>query len=150
LINSVFNLIYTLIDHTYPEISDEELDQVTQSYIKEENESEKKYLEAVVKPEKFDLNKDRKFSRNEIKEAIFYVTYPKEQKKIKHLPEFLDQHVKNNVDIYVKNIKLDFLNKKQFQFLIQKINVKQFMNFDSLESKQDAIKESRLEGEHEL
>ncbi len=144
------NLISSQIDHTYPSLSDEEFEMFQTKYIQEKDENEKKYIEPVLRPEKFDLNKDRKISRSEVKEALIYMCYPTDQKKAKQLPAYFDEHVRNNIDVFVKNIQKDFLTYKQFAYLVRKVSVGQFMNYDYLESRHLAQKDARDEGEADL
>ncbi len=137
-------------DDDLPEISTEEIIEFEIKYVNEPNESEKKYLEVVVKPEKFDLNKDRKISRDEIREALLYVTYPKDIKLKKTIPEEVNEHIKNNIDLFVKQVKKDFINFKQFSYLMRKVSITNFMDMDSLKSRMEAKKSNRNEGESEL
>jgi hypothetical protein len=103
----------------------------------------------VVRPERFDLNKDRKLSKKEIKKAIYYVIYPKEEKKRIGMDPILIEHVKNNVDLFVKNIKKSHLNYKQFAYLMSKISANQFVNVPLVENMSRARREQR-ESEGEL
>lgn len=133
-----------------PEITSEEIIDFEYRYVNEEKDTEKRYLELVVRPERFDLNKDRKISRDEVRKALLSVFYSKDEKINKQIPEEVNEHIRNNVDLFVKQIKKDFLNFRQFQYLMRKITLMNFMNTDVLESKLKAKKENYDEGEREL
>ena len=134
----------------FPEISSEEFSQFQSRYVVVSDDGEKKYLEAVVKPEKFDLNKDRKISKEELKEALHYVCYPKDKKAKKTIPAELDLHLRNNIQLYVTNLNFDKLNFKQFSYLMRKITVTQFLTLETVESQMMAKEEKREEGEGDL
>lgn len=133
----------------YDEISDEEFAEYEVRYVNENDASEKKYLEAVVKPEKFDLNKDRKISKEEIREALKYVVYPKDQKAIKGVPDEVKVHLINNIDLFVKHLTQDYFNFKQFSYLMRRVNLNMFMNPGVLKDRLNS-KKQQVEGEGDL
>jgi hypothetical protein len=145
-------ITYTLCNElsNIPEISSEELAEYEVKYINESDLNEKKYLEAVVKAEKFDLNKDRKISMDELKQALNFVMYPREKKLHKTIPDEVKVHIENNVDLFIKNIGKKYITIRQFAYLMRTVSLTHFINNESLKSQLDAKKEQRDEGEGEL
>src|SRR5689334_7739774 len=105
-----FLIVKVLTNKEYPEISNEVLLEVETHFRDETDPDQKAYLEPVVRPERFDLNKDRKISKEEIIKALNYVIYPKDPKKLKSIDDTLRRHVKNNIALFVKNINPDYLS----------------------------------------
>merc|ERR1711976_746217 len=116
-------------------------------YIMETNEEEKKYLELVYRPQKFDINRDRKISKKEIEKAILYAISSGDPSKTRKVPEFFMNHVRSNIRLFVLNLKKDFLNYKQFQYIIRSISITHFFNTNMMDGKGRAIKEGRNESE---
>ncbi len=135
LITTVISLIYCgrNIDHKYPEISEDEFVAFQNKYVLENDQAEKKYLELVVKPQNFDSNKDRKISKKEIRKALFYAVTSKNYKINKRIPEDVMIHIKNNIKLFTDNIKLDFLTYKQFSYMMRKVTLHQFLDFNLME-----------------
>lgn len=119
-------------EEEFPELSDEELIRAKQQYLMEEDMDQKGYLEPIVKPEIFDLNRDRRISKEELNKAIKYCIFPKVASKRKIITEELKNHVNNQVDLFVEGLNFDFLNYKQFGKLINRINAQQFINFETM------------------
>lgn len=119
-------------EEEFPELSDEELTRAKQQYVTEEDLDEKGYLEPIVKPEVFDLNKDRRISKEELKKAIKFCIFPKETSKKKVITEELKNHVNNQVDIFVEGQNFDSLNYKQFGKFMNRINAQNFINLETM------------------
>jgi hypothetical protein len=144
-------LVFALINismsvNKYPEISDKDIQEMEIKYFDETDESQKKQIEPVIKPQKFDLNKDGKISRKEIKETLKYILYPKDPVKRISIDSKIDSHIKNNIDLYVKNIEVDFMNFKQFSYLFKTLDPYLFINENRIkgisETKTQKITES--------
>jgi len=121
---------HLLKEEEFPELSDEELIRAKQQYSIEEDFDQKGYLEPLIKPEVFDLNKDRRISKEELKKTIKYCVFPKEGSKKKSITEQLKNHVNNQVDLFVDGQNFDFLNYRQFGKFISRINPEHFINFE--------------------
>lgn len=119
-------------EEEFPELSDEELIRAKQQYLNEEDLDQRGYLEPVIKPEVFDLNKDRRISKEELKKAIKYCIFPKESSKKKVITEELKNHVNNQVDLFVEGQNFDTLNYKQFGKFMNRINAQNFINFETM------------------
>jgi len=66
-----------------------------------------------------------------------------DQKKEKEITKELREYVKNNVDLYVKNIKPEFLTLGQFAHIMTQVSASQFVNKDMINASKDAYKEKR-------
>ena len=133
-----------------PEMSSEDLSQFEASYIQEDDPDQKKYIEPVIRPEKFDLNKDRKISKEELKEAINYVIYPKDTKKSKNIPDEVKTALKNYVDLYVSNVAIDFMTYRQFSHVMSKVSLTQFFDIENIKGTLNGLKEKVNESSSEL
>jgi hypothetical protein len=125
------------------------ISQFVERFMELEDPDQKGYIEPIVRPERFDVNKDRKISRLEVKKAIFYVIYPKDEKKKIEISNEFKSHIKNNVELYVKNLKNDFINYKQFAYLMNTIAANDFLNEEMIRDIQQA-KISKTEASQEL
>lgn len=119
-------------EEEFPELSDEEITRAKQQYVMEEDMDQKGYLEPVVKPENFDLNKDRKISKEELKKAIKYCIFPKEGSRMKKITDELKEHVNSQVDLYVNNLNTEYLNYRQFGKFMNRIVADSFINFETM------------------
>lgn len=133
-----------------PEISSEQLAEFQAKYVQESDFNERKYLEPVIKPEIFDLNKDRKISMEEFKQALNYVMMPNDKKKYKVVPQEVKDHINNNIDLFLKHVNKRSLTFGQFAYLMRTVSLTQFWNFESLKNQLQAKEEQRTEGEAEL
>jgi hypothetical protein len=133
-----------------PEISSEELAEYQAKYVQESDPSERKYLEPVIKPQNFDLNKDRKISMEELKEALIYVMMPNDKRKYKVVPQEIKDNINNNIDLFIKHVNKRSLTFGQFAYLMRTVSLTQFWNFESLKNQLQAKDEQRTEGEGEL
>ena len=143
-INSVLNP-----HETIQEIDDESLSQYRERYMELEDADQKGYIEPIIKPEKFDLNKDRKISRTEIRKAILYMIYPKDEKKTVGISKELKSHVRNNIDLYVNNLMNDNINYKQFGYLVSSLSAKDFLTEEMVNDLQ-VSRSLKIEGTQEL
>jgi len=130
-------------EEEFPELSEEELTRAKQYYATEDDIDQKGYLEPIVKPESFDLNKDKRISKEELKKAIKYCIFPKENSKKKILSEEFKNHVNNQVDLYVEVQNLDTLNYKQFGKFMNRINAQDFINMETMSNVHMSPKEYR-------
>jgi len=146
---TLISLQTSSIKVTYPDINQDELLEFELKYREETNEDEKKYLEPVIRPIKFDLNKDGKISKREIREALKYVLYPKDPLKKIDIGKELDTYVKNNIDLFIKNLDEDSFTFKQFSNLMKKISPFQFLNPDVVQGfqKMNKLKTNEFEGD---
>lgn len=119
-------------EEEFPELSDEEITRAKHQYLMEEELDQKGFLEPVVKPEAFDLNKDRRISKEELKKAIKYCIFPKESSKRKVITEELKEHVNNQVDLFVEGLNFESLNYRQFGKFMNRINSQNFINFETM------------------
>lgn len=119
-------------EEQFPELTDEEIARAKQQYIVEDDIDQKGYLEPVVKPEKFDLNKDRKISKEELKKAIKYCIYPKEGSRIRKMTDELKNHVNSQVDLYVNNLNVDHLSYRQFGKFMNRVVADEFINYETM------------------
>ncbi len=117
-------------EEEFPELTEEELIRAKQEFLNEEDPNQKGFLEPVVKPEIFDLNKDRKISKEEIKKAIKYCIFPKESSRKKIMREELKNHVNNQVDVFVDGQIFENLNYKQFGKFMNRIQATDFINME--------------------
>ncbi len=133
----------------YPEITDEEYLKYELKFYEEKDEDEKKYIEPVIRPRKFDINRDGKISKREIREALKYVLYPKDPKKRIEINKELENYVKNNIDLFIKNLEEESFTYKQFCNLMKEISIYQFLNNDVIEglSKIQKTKVHEYEGD---
>jgi hypothetical protein len=134
----------------YPEITTEEYSAFRIKYIEEKDPDVKAHYDAILRPERFDKNKDRKISRNEIREAILYVIYPKQDSKKVDIPADVDRHFKSQVDLFINNLNLDFMNPKQFSSLLMKISANNFVHAEMVRRGQEAKSNKLDESEGEL
>ena len=134
---------------SYPEMSQDELLEYELKYREETNDDEKKYIEPVVRAAKFDLNKDGKISKREIREALKYVLYPKDPLKRMDIIKELDTYVKNNIDLFIKNLDEDSFTFRQFSNLMKGISPFQFLNPDVVQGfhKINKLKTTEFEGD---
>lgn len=116
----------------FPELSEEEIIRAKQQYMNENDIDQKGYLEPVVKPEIFDLNKDRKISKEELKRAIKYCIFPKEPSRKRKITDELKNHVNNQVDLFVNSQNFENLNYKQFGKFMNRIVADEFINFETM------------------
>lgn len=133
-IGIIIKLTFSSSNEKYPEMSDEEFLKYEFRFREESNEDEKKYLEAVVRQNKFDLNKDGKISRREIREALKYALYPKDPKKRMNIHKDFDTHIKNNIDLFIKNLDQDFFTFRQFSNLMKNISPVKFLNSEIVDA----------------
>lgn len=145
-----FKSITTIDKMKYPEMPDDELIKYEIRYREEKNEDEKKYLEPVVRSTKFDLNKDGKISKREIREALKYVLYPKDPVKRIQINKDIDKYVKNNIDLYIKTLEQESFTFKQFANLMKNISPYRFLNPDVLQAFKYARKYGINEPEADL
>lgn len=123
----------------YPELTDDEYSQLEWSYHQSDIEpSEKKYLELSVKPHLFDLNKDNKLSKPEMKKAILYALFPSDAKKKMDMGKEAEEHIKNHVDLFLAKIEPNYLNYKQFAKLAMGLDPKNFINVEILYNREKA------------
>ena len=134
----------------FPEITSEAIAQYQAAYIKEENLDQKKYIEPIIKPEKFDLNKDRKISRNELIDAIVYVIYSNDSKKNINIPKEVKVNILNNIKLFVSQIPYDFLTFKQFSHLMSQVSLTQFFDIENTKGTLSGLKNQVEESEGEL
>lgn len=134
----------------FPEITSEALSQYQAAYIKEDDPDQKKYIEPIIKPENFDLNKDRKISRKELIDAIVYVIYSKDQKKTKNIPDEVKETLLNNIKLFASQIPFDFLSFRQFSHLMTKVSSSQFFDIENIKGKLNGLKSQVEESEGEL
>ncbi len=144
------NFAITQSEERYPEMVDDELIAYEIKYREEKNEDEKKYLEPVVRQSKFDLNKDGKISKREIREALKYVLYPKDPVKRIQINKNLDSYVKNNIDLYVKTLEKESFTYKQFANLMKNISPYRFLNPDVMHAFSQVQKSKVNEHEADL
>jgi hypothetical protein len=128
LLAIMIKLASSKTNEKYPEMSDEEFLQYEFKFREEKNEDEKKYLEPVVRSNKFDLNKDGKISRREIREALKYALYPKDPIKRINIHKDFDTHIKNNIDLFIQNLDQDFFTFRQFSNMMKNISPVKFLN----------------------
>jgi len=115
-------------EEEFPELSEEEITRAKQQYLSEEDIDQKGYLEPIIKPETFDLNKDRKISKEELKKAIRYCIYPKTSSKRKVLTDEFKTHVNNQIDLHVNGLDFESLNYRQFGKYMNRIVADDFIN----------------------
>jgi hypothetical protein len=144
------NISLCLKTENIPEMPPEVLADFEASYIKEDDPDQKKYIEPVIRPEKFDLNKDRKISKEELKEAIIYVIYPKDKKKSKNIPDEVKKSLKNNIDLYVSNIPNEFLTFRQFSHVMSQVTMTQFFDVENIKGTLSGLKQKVDESSFEL
>ena len=130
-------------EEEFPELSDEEIIRAKQQFVNEVDIDQRGYLEPVIKPEKFDMNKDRKISKEELKKAIKFAIFPKDSTKRKQVTEELKDHVNNQVDLYVNNLNFESLNYRQFGKLMNRIVADKFVNFEVMTNVHMKSKEIR-------
>jgi hypothetical protein len=143
--NCVFNFI-----EDYSEITNEQYTAFQVKYIEEKDPDAKAHYNAILRPELFDKNKDRKISRNEIYDAILYLIYPKADSKRVDIPKEIDRHVKSQVELFVNNLKYDYLNFKQFSALLMKISANNFIHAEMVRRSHEAKMKQLDESEGEL
>jgi hypothetical protein len=150
LIIYIFYPVATSNNESYPEISDDEFMAHHNKFREEVDEDEKKYLELVARPERFDLNKDRKISREEIGKALKYALFPSDAKRLRDMANEVKEHVENNIRLFMKTLNQDSFNYKQFANLMKNIHPSRFVNPEVMASILNAKKEGRFEGEADL
>jgi hypothetical protein len=128
-------------DSQYKEITNEQMLEYEEKFRNEEDPDEKTYLEACVRPERFDTNKDRRISREEVRKALEYVLYPKTPTRLLKITPEVDKMVRNNIDLFVRTMTQDQLNYKQFALMMCHIHPARFINMDVVESLTQAGKE---------
>lgn len=133
-----FSLIKSNFDHTkdIPEIDKDTLREYEERYRSLEDEDQKGYIDPIIRPEKYDVNKDRKISKTEIRKAIIYMIYPKDQKKMIDISKELRAYVKNNVDLYISSLKNDNINYRQFSYLMTTISARNFIDEEMVKDMQ--------------
>jgi hypothetical protein len=134
----------------YPEITDDELVMFQIKFREETDANEKKYLEPVVRPDKFDLNKDKKISKQELRKALEYVLYPKDSRQRVKIDSILDKHVQSNIDLFVKTIDINYLTLGQFAKIMIHISPTNFINDQVLRGKAEARARQVEESEQDL
>jgi hypothetical protein len=147
---ALISLALTQNSEIYPEITSEEYAAFQSKYVGETSADVKAHYNAILRPELFDSNKDRKISRNELREAIIYVIYPKSDSKKVEIPKEVDRHVKSQVDLFINNVRADFLNYKQLSSLLMKITADKFINTEVVKKGQEAKVKKFDESEGEL
>jgi hypothetical protein len=129
-------------------LTDLEVSQLRNKYRNEKDEKEKIYMEVALHPEKYDKNKDRKISRNELKAALIYLIFPKTKAEKLGLNKRIKEIVKSKIDVYVTS-KPEFISFPQFSRITMEIHENQFVNpgvFDDIiKSEQAGLGESVLD-----
>ena len=132
MINSREAKSHLVQEEEFPELSEEEIMRAKQQFMNEEDVDQKCYLEPIVKPENFDLNRDRRISKEEVKKAIKYCIFPKESSRRKKITEELKNHVNNQVDLFVNGLNFDSLTYRQFGKFMNRIVADNFINFETM------------------
>jgi hypothetical protein len=147
---TLITIAFSSVTDLYPEISHEQYTAFQVKYIEEKDPDAKAHYDAILRPERFDKNKDRKISRSEIRDAILYVIYPKKDTKKVEIPTEVDRHVKSQVDLFVNNLHADHLNYKQFSSLLMKVSANDFLHAEMVRRGQEARNAKLIESEGEL
>ncbi len=142
-------MYFNILASSYEEFTDDDYNKFQALYVEQSDPEEKAHIEVIIKPEKFDINKDRKISKEEIKKAINYVIYPKDDKRRKNITEEVHSHVQGQLDLFITNLDQNFLTYKQFSKLMSTISSNRFVHHEILRRSIEAKKERR-ESEEEL
>ena len=145
----IITLYNTIISVVYEEFTDDDYNKFQSMYVEEADPEQKAHLDVIIKPEKFDLNKDRKISKEEIKKAINYVIYPKDEKRKKNITEEIHSHVQGQLDLFITNLDQNYFTFKQFSKLMSTISSNNFVHHEILRRTIEA-KKQRRESEEEL
>jgi hypothetical protein len=133
----------------YIDITDEEIEAITTKYNEEEDIDLKAHYDLILKPEKADKNKDRRISRDEVRKAILFIIYPKDDVRKLKVTKEIASHVKGQVDLFITNLEADFLTFRQFSKLLFGIDAYKFVHPEMLRRTMEA-KDQKRESEGEL
>jgi hypothetical protein len=134
----------------FPDITDAEIQSFQVKYIEEKDPDAKAHYNAILRPEIYDKNKDRKISKNEIREAIIHIIYPKAANRLVEISDEMNRHVKSQIDLFVNNLRTEYLSYKQFASLLMKISANNFIHKEMMRRNTEAKREQRTESEGEL
>jgi hypothetical protein len=144
----VILITYALAEN-FTDITDKELDAVRLKFFEEEDIDKKAHYDLILKPEKADKNKDRRISRDEVRKAILFVIYPKDDVRKLKVTEEIASHVKGQVDLFITNLESDFLTYRQLSKLLFSIDSYRFVHPETLRRTMEA-KDQKRESEGEL
>ncbi len=142
-------ILITYVISEYADITDEELEEIQSRLVEEQDIDVKAHYDLILRPEKADRNKDRRISRDEVRKAILFVIYPKEDARKLKVTDEINSHVKGQVHLFITNLESDFLTYKQFSKLLSKIEAQRFAHPEMLRRTMEA-KNQKRESEGEL
>ena len=141
LLTSLFLIVRSNEIKRVPDMEEDKLNYFKTAYAVELQEKNKHWIYYIIHPEVFDINKDRRISKEELCQALLTTLYI--DVKLDTVNKIEVQRIKDKIKQFVISLRTPFFNFKQMSHLISTVKHEQVFSIIEMMKFQRGVKENR-------